>query len=206
MNQKGFANIVLVLIIVVLAGAVGYYALIKKSVVPTINTSPTQQTSQQQVFDGQTNSRQATYAYNNLSKEERQLLSKDTWSIQHLSQMRIALLFYHDDHKDFPQDISALIPEYLPLTAEERGAYNSDQFHYFRCSPDAFHIGVSLTFNHDPVELGSDNKVMWLTSDLDKKVCANDQIQFGDNSKCFSTDIGNYCLDLGKDEFELKTQ
>ena len=205
MNQKGFVNIILVILVVVLAGAVGYFTLYKKSVVPVMNTSSTQQTtsSQEQVPSGQTDLRSPNYK--SLSKEEQRLLSKDTWSIQHLSQMRLALLFYYKDHKDFPQDISSIIPKYLPLTAEQRGAYNSDQFHYFRCSSETFHIGVSLTFNHDPVDLGSDNKAMWLASDLDKKVCANDPIQFGDNTKCLPSDIGNHCLDLGKDDFQLKT-
>ncbi len=50
MNQKGFANIVLIVLVVILAGAVGYFALVKKSPTPTnetqqINNLPTQQTS-----------------------------------------------------------------------------------------------------------------------------------------------------------------
>ena len=38
MNQKGFANIILVVVIVVLVGAVGYLTLVKKSSVPTDQT------------------------------------------------------------------------------------------------------------------------------------------------------------------------
>ena len=40
MNQKGFANIVLVGIIIVLAGAVGYFALFKPTTEPTTQTPP----------------------------------------------------------------------------------------------------------------------------------------------------------------------
>jgi len=35
MNQKGFANIILIVLVVILAGAVGYFALVKKPVSPT---------------------------------------------------------------------------------------------------------------------------------------------------------------------------
>ncbi len=35
MNQKGFANIILVVVIVILVGAVGYFAFVKKSASPT---------------------------------------------------------------------------------------------------------------------------------------------------------------------------
>ncbi|MDP3996437.1 MAG: hypothetical protein Q8P86_01935 [bacterium] len=38
MNQKGFANIILIVVVVVLVGVVGYFALSKKSSVP--NTTP----------------------------------------------------------------------------------------------------------------------------------------------------------------------
>lgn len=53
MNQKGFANIVLVLVSIVLAGAVGYFAFVKKSEPTTTPpsstpTSPTTQTSNDQ--------------------------------------------------------------------------------------------------------------------------------------------------------------
>lgn len=38
MNQKGFANIILVVVIVILAGAVGYFSFVKKPVVAPITT------------------------------------------------------------------------------------------------------------------------------------------------------------------------
>ncbi|MEK7542859.1 MAG: hypothetical protein AAB503_00945 [Patescibacteria group bacterium] len=50
MNQKGFANVVLIILVVVLVGVVGYFAFIKKPVTPTVmeqatnNTPTTQQT------------------------------------------------------------------------------------------------------------------------------------------------------------------
>ena len=40
MNQKGFANIVLIVVIVILVGAVGYFALVKKSP-PIVQQMPT---------------------------------------------------------------------------------------------------------------------------------------------------------------------
>ncbi len=40
MDQKGFANIILVVVIVVLVCAVGYFAFVKKSVPPGPTTSP----------------------------------------------------------------------------------------------------------------------------------------------------------------------
>lgn len=39
MNQKGFANIVVVMLVVILAGAVGYFALIKRPILTTPGTS-----------------------------------------------------------------------------------------------------------------------------------------------------------------------
>jgi hypothetical protein len=45
MNQKGFANIILVVVIIILAGAVGYFALIKKSE-PMAQQSPTPTSTQ----------------------------------------------------------------------------------------------------------------------------------------------------------------
>lgn len=48
MNQKGFANIVLIIVIVVLAGAVGYFALVRKStpIAQQVSTpTPTQTTT-----------------------------------------------------------------------------------------------------------------------------------------------------------------
>lgn len=145
-------------------------------------------------------------SYKSLSGKKKQLFHKDTQSIVYLGQMRLALLLYYDDNNKLPQSINDLIPKYLPSTAEQQGAYNSDQFHYFRCSPKDFHIGVSLTFNHDPIDLGQDNKSRVLATDLDKKVCNDDPIKFRDDSKCFSTDIGNYCYDLGREGSETKTK
>src|SRR3989344_6180586 len=40
MNQKGFVNIILIVVIVILAGAVGYFVLVKKSA-PVFQQSPT---------------------------------------------------------------------------------------------------------------------------------------------------------------------
>jgi len=49
MNQKGFANIILVVVIVVLVGVVGYFALIKKPTSPaTTNQTPSTNTPTQQ--------------------------------------------------------------------------------------------------------------------------------------------------------------
>ena len=45
MNQKGFTNLILVLVIVVIAGAVGYFALMRKSTLP-VQQTPTPTTSQ----------------------------------------------------------------------------------------------------------------------------------------------------------------
>ena len=51
MNQKGFANIVLIVLVIIIAGAVGYFALTKKSEPvaqtpsPITSTSPTRTTS-----------------------------------------------------------------------------------------------------------------------------------------------------------------
>ena len=47
-NQKGFANIVLIVLVVILAGAVGYFALVKKSPTPTSETQPTNNLPPQQ--------------------------------------------------------------------------------------------------------------------------------------------------------------
>ena len=47
-NQKGFANIVLMVLVVILAGAVGYFALVKKSPTPTNETQPTNNLPSQQ--------------------------------------------------------------------------------------------------------------------------------------------------------------
>ena len=54
MNQKGFANIILIVLVIVLAGVLGYVTLVKKSAPSTSsdqpqNTSPTQQTPPPQV-------------------------------------------------------------------------------------------------------------------------------------------------------------
>lgn len=48
MNQKGFANIVLIVLVVILAGAVGYLTLVKKSSTPTSETQPTNNSPTQQ--------------------------------------------------------------------------------------------------------------------------------------------------------------
>src|SRR3989338_2773263 len=41
MNQKGFANIIFVVVIVMLVGAVGYFAFVKKSEPPSQQPTPT---------------------------------------------------------------------------------------------------------------------------------------------------------------------
>ncbi|MBI2096278.1 MAG: hypothetical protein HYT43_01430 [Candidatus Taylorbacteria bacterium] len=48
MNQKGFANIILVIVIVILVGAVGYFALVKKSPEVTQQTNTLTPTNNQQ--------------------------------------------------------------------------------------------------------------------------------------------------------------
>ncbi|MDP3934608.1 MAG: hypothetical protein Q8Q46_00040 [Candidatus Giovannonibacteria bacterium] len=47
-SQKGFANIVLIVLVVILAGAVGYFALVKKSPTPTSETQTSNNLSPQQ--------------------------------------------------------------------------------------------------------------------------------------------------------------
>lgn len=47
-SQKGFANVVLIVLVVILAGAVGYFALVKKSPTPTNEAQPTNNIPQQQ--------------------------------------------------------------------------------------------------------------------------------------------------------------
>ena len=47
-KQKGFANIVLIVLVVILAGAVGYFALVKKSPTPVSETQPTNNIPPQQ--------------------------------------------------------------------------------------------------------------------------------------------------------------
>lgn len=47
-SQKGFANVVLIALVVILAGAVGYFALVKKSPIPTSETQPTNNIPSQQ--------------------------------------------------------------------------------------------------------------------------------------------------------------
>ena len=47
MNQKGFANIILVVVIVILVGAVGYFAFVKKSEPITQQPAPTSTSSTQ---------------------------------------------------------------------------------------------------------------------------------------------------------------
>lgn len=48
MNQKGFANVVLIVLVVILAGALGYFVLVKKSPTPISETRPTNNTPSQQ--------------------------------------------------------------------------------------------------------------------------------------------------------------
>lgn len=47
-NQKGFANIVLIVLVVILVGAAGYFALVKKSSTPTNETQSTNNLPSQQ--------------------------------------------------------------------------------------------------------------------------------------------------------------
>lgn len=47
-NQKGFVNIVLIVLVVILAGALGYFALVKKSPTPVSENQPTNNIPSQQ--------------------------------------------------------------------------------------------------------------------------------------------------------------
>src|SRR3989338_5119110 len=59
-NQKGFANIVLIVLVVILVGAVGYFALVKKSPTPTSENPPTNNLPTQQTPPTATNNPPAT--------------------------------------------------------------------------------------------------------------------------------------------------
>jgi len=54
-NQKGFVNIVLIVLVVILVGAVGYFALVKKSPTPTSENQPTNNLPTQQTPPTATN-------------------------------------------------------------------------------------------------------------------------------------------------------
>lgn len=114
-----------------------------------------------------------------------------------LNQLKNSMEFYHREFKDYPISLTPTEIVRYKGNKEFDGTLDGipvSEFHYFRCSKDSYHLGVSLETNASL----NNPKIVGLWNDLDaKSLCPVDSINGADEQKCLADDVGNFCYDLG---------
>lgn len=122
---------------------------------------------------------------------------RDGRRISQLNQLKNSMEFYHREFKDYPVSLTPTEIVRYKGNKEFDGTLNGipvSEFHYFRCSKDSYHLGISLETNASL----NNPKIIGLWNDLDaKSLCPADLIDGTDDQKCLPGDVGNYCYDLG---------
>ena len=143
MNQKGFANIVLIVLVVILVGAVGYFALVKKSPTPTSENPPTNNLPTQQTPPTATNNPPATIPTTPSLSADKKSISADG---------KILLAIDNDTIFNWFKTKSQLCDGYNLTSAPDRKTFcenktsfkNQTRFASIVVSPDKMKIGFTI--------------------------------------------------------------
>ena len=142
-NQKGFANIVLIVLVVILVGAVGYFALVKKSPTPTSENPPTNNLPTQQTPPTATNNPPATIPTTPSLSADKKSISADG---------KILLAIDNDTIFNWFKTKSQLCDGYNLTSAPDRKTFcenktsfkNQTRFASIVVSPDKMKIGFTI--------------------------------------------------------------
>ena len=142
-NQKGFANIVLIVLVVILVGAVGYFALVKKSPTPTSENQPTNNLPTQQTPPTATNNPPATIPTTPSLSADKKSISADG---------KILLAIDNDTIFNWFKTKSQLCDGYNLTSAPDRKTFcenktsfkNQTRFASIVVSPDKMKIGFTI--------------------------------------------------------------
>ena len=142
-NQKGFVNIVLIVLVVILVGAVGYFALVKKSPTPTSENPPTNNLPTQQTPPTATNNPPATIPTTPSLSADKKSISADG---------KILLAIDNDTIFNWFKTKSQLCDGYNLTSAPDRKTFcenktsfkNQTRFASIVVSPDKMKIGFTI--------------------------------------------------------------
>ena len=142
-NQKGFANIVLIVLVVILVGAVGYFALVKKSPTPTSENQPTNNLPTQQTPPTATNNPPATIPTTPSLSADKKSISADG---------KILLAIDNDTIFNWFKTKSQLCDGYNLTSTPDRKMFcenktsfkNQTRFASIVVSPDKMKIGFTI--------------------------------------------------------------